>query len=206
MEKLLEICLKFMPIPAILFVITVHSLTKAVTTSALGDNLAKNEGRLTLNPFKHVDAIGFILLFLMYYGWDKPVRTSTLYYKNKKLGIILVNASPIAACLLVAMLSVFIYNHFLLLLEYGYVYRFISSFLSYLALYGINMAVFNLIPIYPMDASGLIRAFLSPNNVIKFNQIEGILQIILVFALMLGVLNSFLGVISNLVLQLISFI
>lgn len=206
MEKLLEICLKFMPIPAILFVVTVHSLTKVVTSSALGDNLAKNEGRLTLNPFKHVDAIGFILLFLMYYGWDKPVRTSTLYYKNKKLGIILVNALPIVACLLVAMLSVFIYNHFLPVLDYGYAYRFISSFLSYLALYGINMAVFNLIPIYPMDASGLIRAFLSPNNVIKFNQIEGILQMILVFALMLGVLNSFLGVISNLVLQLISFI
>ena len=202
MEKLISICLEFMPILAILFVATVHSLTKVIVSTALGDNIAKNEGRLTLNPFKHIDAIGLLLLFFMHYGWDKPVKTSAFCYKNKKAGIILVNALPIVACFLVSAIALFIDNHFLAGITNYNVNRIIRTFVNSVALYGTTMGVFNIIPIYPMDGSGIIRAFLKPNNVIKYNQMEGILQMILVFALMLGIIGGFLDVISGTILNI----
>lgn len=201
MAKLIDICLKFISVPAIFFIITIHSFTKAAVSTALGDNLPKNNGRLSLNPFKHIDGIGLLLFFFMSYGWDKPIRTSSFCYKNKKRDTILVNASPILACLLVSYIAIFINSHFIRL---GYIgnpnlYKFLYTFIEYVSIYGITMAVFNIIPIYPMDASAILKAFLTPNQIIGFNRSEGILQLLLVFALMLGFLNSILYPIVNII-------
>lgn len=72
-------------IPGIIVATTVHEFTRAAVSTALGDTLLWNRGRSTLNPVKHFEPIGFLLLFYSGgFGWGKPVDTSALYYKNRK--------------------------------------------------------------------------------------------------------------------------
>ena len=84
-------------LPAIFVSITICEFTKAFVSTKLGDNIPRQEGRLTLNPFKHFEAIGFILFLLCGFGWGKPVRTSGVYYKNRKLGTVITYTAPILA-------------------------------------------------------------------------------------------------------------
>ena len=72
-------------IPAIMVATTIHEFTRAAVSTALGDKIPKEEGRLTLNPIKHFEPIGLIIMLACGFGWGKPVNTSSLYYKNRKL-------------------------------------------------------------------------------------------------------------------------
>ncbi len=201
MIKLIVICYKLISVPAIILIIAIHSLIKAAVSTALGDDLPKKGARLSLNPFSHVDAIGLLLFFFTGYGWDKPVRTSAMKYKNKKRDTILVNILPMAVCLLVSFAAIFARYHFFNTYN-SMPMQFVTAFLNQLSIYGINMAVFNIIPIYPMDASSILKSFLSPNQVVSFSRYEGVLQIILVFAIMLGFLNVILDPVSNFIYSL----
>ena len=69
---------------SVLVATTLHEFVRAVTSTLLGDKKPRQDGRLTLNPVRHFEPIGFILAFLTGCGWGKPVETSALYYKNRK--------------------------------------------------------------------------------------------------------------------------
>ena len=187
---------------AILIVITVMGFSKAYTSYKLGDIAIKNMGKVSLNPKKHFEILGFIIFIFFGYGWTAPLDTSSLYYKNRKKGNILVNTIPFLVAIIFAFLSYFIAK-ILTLFNLGIALN-ISIFFSILGAYFINFLVFNIFPIYPLFGQKLFQAILPSNKAIKLSQYEKMLQIVVIFLLISGILQKFLQYISLFILTMIS--
>jgi len=149
-------------LPAIVIALTFHEYAHARVSYAFGDPTAKEEGRLTLNPFKHLDAVGTLLLVLAGFGWAKPVPINPWYYTgNRKRKILLVSAAGPVTNLLEALVGTF-----LLLLIYRFtsgdnaIMLYLWRFLLYYVQINAVLAVFNLIPIPPLDGSKILSGLL----------------------------------------------
>ena len=153
-------------IPAALIAIVLHELGHGLVSYMLGDATPKNEGRLTLNPLKHLDPIGTLCLILCHFGWAKPVSVDPTYYKKPKLGMTLVGLAGPMMNFLVAILS-FVFIGILMyiriyVVDNTFIYI-LYNFFSYLSIINIGLGVFNLIPIPPLDGSKVIGVIL-PNK------------------------------------------
>lgn len=192
-------------VPAIIIALTFHEYAHARVSYAFGDPTAKNAGRLTLNPLKHLDPIGFLLLIFLGFGWAKPVPINPYYYKGHRgHKMILVSAAGPLMNLLEAVIGValltLVYhlaiNHrewFTSDLRYNlYTYGF--NFLQYFASINIVLMVFNLIPIPPLDGSKLITGLLPPSKMNVVLAFERYGFIILAALMLLGWLNTVIGV------------
>ena len=138
-------------VPAILLAISAHEFAHGYVSYKLGDPTPKMDGRLTLNPFVHLDLWGTVCLILFRMGWAKPVRINTAYYKDKKKGTILVSLAGPAMNYIMAFVSMLIYGLF---------YKAGSSFgiwFYYLAVINVGLGTFNLIPIPPLDGSNVLQ-------------------------------------------------
>lgn len=207
MDKLFDVFDSFglFKIISIFIIITIHSFTKAAISLALGDKLPKKTGRFTLNPFKHFDWIGFLMFFFTGFGWDKPVKTSSMLYKDKKVGAILVNVIPIAVCIVFAFIVMQLQKIALGVVP-GVGGLFLIYFCLNLSTLSLAFAVFNIIPIYPLDGSGILRAFLSPNAALNYTRMEGTLQLLLVFAVMFNIMNYIIEPIVSLLYRIFNII
>ncbi len=126
--------------------ITVHEFAHAFVANKLGDPTAKIYGRLSLNPLKHIDPLGFLALIFFRFGWGKPVPVDSYNFSNPKKGEILVSlAGPLSNFILALITSVIIKN----ISPTSSLYFYLSNFLFL----NINLAVFNLLPIWPLDGS-----------------------------------------------------
>lgn len=198
-------------IPGILISITVNEYTKALTSACFGDTVPKNEKRLTLNPFKHIEPIGFILMLVFRFGWGKPVRTSAIYYKNRKRDTIITYTMPIIANLVAGFiffvlykLILQIYNEPFLAAQYVNYLDFIKIIINIIffsALYNVSLAIFNIIPVYPLCGGKILSAFLGPNQSVKMAQYEKIFQLLLMILIFFGfignIIQPFVDVIFN---------
>lgn len=181
----------------ILAVITVFEFLKALMSTLQGDKVPENQGMLTLNPLKFFEPIGFIIFFICGYGWGNPVETSSRYYKNRKRGILITYLTPIVLCIVLAVavnICAALLNR--TLSGSG---RYAVLFLGLLAKNFASIAVFNILPVYPMAGSSIIRCFLKPNQAIAYAGYEKPLQILIVFLLLLGFLSRILDVIVNII-------
>ena len=149
----------------------------------MGDPTAKMEGRLSLNPFKHVDWIGLVCLLVCGFGWAKPVPVDARYYKDAKTGIIWTSfAGPIANFLL-SFICVFLFYAlykfapYFMMSSVGY---FISNTLTYTGLISTGFGIFNLIPVPPLDGSKVILPFLPQKAKSWFVNNEQIFYIVFV--------------------------
>jgi Zn-dependent protease len=138
-------------VPAILLAISAHEFAHGYVSYKLGDPTPKRDGRLTLNPFAHLDFWGTICLVLFHMGWAKPVRINTACYRDKKKGTILVSLAGPVMNYLLAFLSMIIYGFFY---EAGNSY---GIWFYYLAVINIGLGTFNLIPIPPLDGSNVLQ-------------------------------------------------
>lgn len=185
----------------LIIAITIHQSFYAFTSAKLGDPLPKKDGRLTLNPFKHIEPVGFIILFISSFGWGKPVNTSPSYYKNKKNGIMTVALSGIVANLCFAALFGLIFKLF-----YDKMTTvptiFLGSILRYTVQYNVILAIINLIPIYPLDGYRILLSLVKPNTYFKIVQYEKIIQMILILLAFAGILNIILAPITNMLVNL----
>ncbi len=183
-------------IPAILGALTVHEFSHALVSSLLGDPLPKAKGRLSLNPFDHIDPAGILMLILVGFGWAKPVHVDPRYYKRPKLGMSLVAfAGPVSnlifafiLCLLMVVLWLFPFS--------GKLYDILYMLLYYGISINIGLAIFNLIPIPPLDGSKVLFAILPRRAYYKFLEVERY-GIIILILLLLGIptrLLSYFGV------------
>lgn len=140
---------------AFLASISVHECAHALVANWLGDPTAKVEGRLSLNPLKHLDPFGTVLLLLVHFGWGKPVPVNPRNLKSPLRDQALISLAGPAANLLFAMLLVVPVRYFLTL-NYTLWGGFISLVLSYTLSLNVVLMVFNLLPIPPLDGSKLL--------------------------------------------------
>lgn len=150
-------------IPAALIAIMCHELTHGLFSYLLGDPTPKEQGRLSLNPIKHLDPIGTLCLILFGFGWAKPVMVDPRYYKNPKWGMALVALGGPLANFIIALLSGLVLTLIQLHAPYTQTIEIIFNFFLYLMLINIGLGVFNLIPIPPLDGSKIIGAVLPDN-------------------------------------------
>lgn len=184
-----------------LFVMTVMGFSKAYTSYKLGDIAIKNKGKVSLNPKKHFEIIGFVLIAFFGYGWTAPVDTSSLYYKNRKRDTILVNVVPLIVAII---LAIILYLVALLVIKIQFDLSMISMFFMMTCSLLIQFAIFNLLPIYPLFGQKLFQAILPTNKSLVLTQYEKIIQLLIIFLLLMGYLQKVLGFISNIVLKLIA--
>ncbi len=174
----------------IIIAISLHEFSKALASHCLGDKTIKNKKQLTFNIFKYIDPIGFIIMFFFGYGFGKPVETNSVYYKNKKAGVFIVYLVPIIVNIVFAILF---YN--LTFIWYGF---------YFIANLNLSLAIFNFIPIYPLDGEKLLKNMLKPNNSIKYIQYENTIRILIFLLLVMGYLGKFLDVILDFLENLIN--
>lgn len=141
----------------IIVALTVHEYAHALMANLLGDPTAERAGRLTLNPGSHLDPIGFLMLLVAGFGYARPVPYNPLYLKNKRIGPVLVGLAGPFSNVLFALVAGLVLKLFGEMLG-GY--NLLVQFLFILTFININLAVFNLIPIPPLDGSKVLFAFL----------------------------------------------
>ncbi|MCD8391091.1 MAG: site-2 protease family protein [Firmicutes bacterium] len=192
---------KLISIPLILIALTGHELAHGLMSYKLGDPTPKAEGRLTLNPFKHLDLVGTILMLVAGFGWAKPVMINPQYYKNRKVGTALTALAGPLANFIMAFLAIALYAVFArVCIAIGfYNYSVISAVYSIAVLfasYNLSLMLFNLIPIPPLDGSKVLGAALPNRTYYKMLQYEryySAVLIILVFVLLrFGVFDNFI--------------
>lgn len=183
---------------ALLTGLTVHEFAHAWVATKLGDPTSKLEGRLTLNPVAHLDPMGTVFLLLVGFGWGKPVPIDPRYFKNKTDEIKVALAGIVVNLALAAIIVVPLKS----LLATGAAATPLILFLSLLVLFNIILAVFNLLPIPPLDGSHVVEYFLSDEMKNEYQVIGPFLLFGLIFA------QYFLGfsIISNLVEPVVRFI
>ncbi len=180
-------------VPA-LICITLHELSHGLVAYCLGDPTAKNAGRLTLNPIKHLDIFGFLMLVVAHVGWAKPVPVDMRYFNNPKRGMaITALAGPVSNFIITA-ISLFLFG-FLLPLTYrsGQAVA-IGMRLLYLTAYlSIGLALFNLLPIPPLDGSKVLFSLIPDEAYYKLMRYERYGMILLIALAYTGVTGSFLS-------------
>ncbi|MFA6580633.1 MAG: site-2 protease family protein [Paludibacter sp.] len=148
--------------PAAVIGLTVHEFSHAYAAYKLGDNTAKNDGRLTLNPLKHIDWLGFFLIVIAGFGWAKPVMFNPDNLKNKHRDEILISIAGPISNFIIAVLF-FIIARLLYSMDYFHTTAFGLEIINLIVIWGVinfSLFVFNLIPIPPLDGSHIYLTFL----------------------------------------------
>lgn len=150
----------------IFLVLPVHEFSHGLVAAWLGDTTPKYQGRLTLNPFAHIDYLGALFILLFGFGWAKPVQINMRNIKYPKWGMAISALAGPLSNIIFAFLALCLWKGLILLGVKAAIYStgYITLLLSYLIIINIYLAVFNLIPIPPLDGSRLLSAFL-PNRI-----------------------------------------
>ncbi len=185
-----DLDLKFLLIfvPVILFSLTIHEYSHAYIANKLGDDTAKRLGRLTLNPLKHLDPIGTILLLLVHFGWAKPVPVDPRNFKDPKKDMLYVAiAGPISniiTAIISGILLKFIVFNLASAGAFGAYTVPLIQFLVWMIFIGVVLAVFNMLPIPPLDGSRVLYGLLPDHLANSFKKIETY-GILIVFGIIL---------------------
>jgi len=186
--------------PPFLFALTFHELAHGYVAWSLGDPTAKNAGRLTMNPIKHIDPIGALAFIIMKIGWAKPVPVNPVYFSDPRKGMLLVSLAGPGANLILAVVSAMLFKLFLLVPGIpGFIYMPLAEMLRASVWINIMLAVFNLLPIPPLDGSKILMGVLPPDAARSFERFEayGFIVVLLLFVT---------GIISKVVLPIIFYL
>ena len=157
-------------IPGVLVAITFHEYAHAFAAYKLGDDTAKNQGRLSLNPFAHLDPIGVVMLIFAHIGWGKPVQINPNNFTRKvsaRTGeAIVAFAGPLMNFILAFIFTIIYYSIITFATSFAYtteIGTIIRTMIEYTVLVNVGLGVFNLIPLPPLDGSKILMALLSYN-------------------------------------------
>lgn len=185
----------------LLYSVILHEVAHGWVAWRMGDPTAKWLGRLTLNPIKHIDPIGSLMLLIIGFGWAKPVPVNleNIPAAKQRKGLILVSAAGVTANILIAFCALFIWR--LTTPEPGGI---IYNVLYNLAWINIMLAAFNLIPIPPLDGSKILMGFTPESFNRVMMQIEPFGFFIVLGLLLVGVLNPVINFLQRIILTFIS--
>lgn len=192
----------------------IHEFAHAFAANALGDKTPKYQGRLTLNPLAHIDPIGAVLIALVGFGWAKPVQINLNNFKKPKLGMAITAVAGPIANLLCALVLMLIGNTVLTVASLADQISFSGAqFVAYLYMFiynaafiNISLAVFNLIPVPPLDGSKILNAVLPYRIYYKILQYERYVMFAVIAIVFLGVLDVPLSWLSSKVFDGISWL
>ena len=176
---------------AAILCITFHETCHGLAALALGDQTAKRMGRLSLNPMKHVDLGGLLMLMIAKVGWAKPVPVDARYFRNPRAGMAIVSiAGPLSNVLLSA-ISAAGYTasmFYAIYLEQAWL-NWLGEFFYYVFYISAGLAVFNLLPIPPLDGSKVVFSFLPKKYYWKLMRYERYGMLLLMGLLLTGMLD-----------------
>ena len=188
-------------IPAMLIALTIHEFAHARVAVWMGDDTPKIMGRLTLNPIAHLDPFGLIMLWLFKFGWAKPVPINPNNFKNRRKGTILVSVAGPGANIIMAFLALVTKVIFFKLQLLSYELEMVLA-LTYS--YNLIFAVFNLIPLPPLDGSKVLINLLPGRQAYMFEKIEPYAPFILLALVYLNVINIIITPLYNVLSYIIT--
>lgn len=214
LENLSQLVLMIVPL---IFAVTIHEVAHGYVAYRLGDPTAKMAGRLTLNPIKHLDPVGSLLLPLILklsgspfiFGYAKPVPVNFNNIRNYRTGTIYVASAGVVTNLIFAILSGIAFQT---LLRFGNIWPGslvetilvpIATMLNYSVLINLILAIFNLVPVPPLDGSRIVAMLLPPHLSMQYAQIERYGMLIIIVLLMTGAIGK---IISFFVMPLYKFL
>lgn len=172
--------------PAILFSLTVHEYFHAWTALRFGDSTARDMGRLTLNPMAHLDLFGTLMMFMsgFRFGWAKPVPVNPFNLRNPRVADIWISAAGPLSNFGLAVISGLIFRLIVFLgIQLPDVFY---HFLYYSVMINVSLGFFNLIPLFPLDGSHILRNLMPQKYSDTFDQLERFSPFILIFLIIVG--------------------
>lgn len=212
MNNIIEIIIQ---LGVVLFAISIHESAHAWMADRFGDPTAKNQGRITLNPIPHIDLIGTIIFPAVLaiigapvFGWAKPVMVNPYNLRNPRRANVYISAAGPLSNIFTALGGVIV---FLILKHIGFltpgnihgIKFLIASILFYLIVINIFLAIFNLIPIPPLDGSGILEGVLKGEALVSYEKIKPYGILILFVIIYAGVLDVIANPIISLVLSIL---
>lgn len=192
----------------IFLTLPIHEFAHGFAATKLGDPTPRYQGRLTINPFAHIDYFGALCILLFGFGWAKPVGVNPYNFKKPKRDMaITAFAGPLSnlivaliCMIIVNIVGIIVQNHFLMPLYY------VGIFFMYIAQINIALAVFNLIPIPPLDGSKVLFAVLPNKYYYSIMKYERYIYFVLIALIVVGALDLPLNILSDFVFNLLSYI
>ena len=163
---------------ALIVAITVHEFAHALIADRLGDPTPRLQGRLTLNPLAHLDPIGTIMLFLVHFGWGKPVQFDPFNLRNPTRDAALISIAGPVSNLIVATSAALILR---IIPALSSTYSLWIGFLQTLIIMNVVLAIFNLVPIHPLDGFKIVGGLLPPHRAKEWYSLERYGMIFLIF-------------------------
>jgi Zn-dependent protease len=185
----------------VLLSITVHEVCHGYAAFFFGDPTAKDAGRLTLNPLKHIDPVGLLVLFITrMVGWAKPVPVDPRYFKKPRQDMMWVSLAGPASNIVLAIVAAIIMRLFGDMLENTFLFPLVKMG-AYLVLINVGLAIFNLIPVHPLDGSHIMEGLLPIRMAYSYSKLKPygfIILLILIFTGITGVIiNPFINIIGG---------
>lgn len=186
-------------IPAILVALVFHEYAHGKVANMLGDPTPDIHGRLTLNPMAHLDPLGTLMILFSFFGWAKPVQVNPTFFRgDRSRGMMLVALAGPGMNLLLAIIAQFLMEMALSWQIYELV-----TILRYTVIINVYLAIFNMLPIPPLDGSKVLHALLPPNRREWYYQLESYGPLVLILFIMFGITSQILQPIARVIITLI---
>lgn len=194
-------------VAAVLLCLTVHELCHGLAALSLGDPTAKSMDRLSLNPLRHIDWLGLLMMFTVGFGWAKPVPVDPRYFKNPKKGMALTALAGPASNFMLAFSLILISKGIYLYADYTPVWNGIYNFLHLTAVLSIGLGLFNLLPIPPLDGAKVLGGLLPDRTyfaLMRYERYGMLLLLLMSFAdVGSGVINRGIAAVYGVMINLV---
>lgn len=188
--------------------VPVHECAHAWVAEKMGDDTGRKQGRITLNPFAHLTLWGSLMMILVGFGWGKPVMVDSRNFKNPKKGMVLTALAGPASNFIMAFLSMIVYKvlAFLSFAKDSSTLDMLAMVFVYITLINISLAVFNFLPIPPLDGSKIFNAILPDKWYFTIMRYENFIFIALIILVYSGLLDAPLSFLQNKVIDVMLFL